>query len=119
MNNTMDLTPYCEDVARRARQASRQLAAATGARKHRWLLSAADALEKRSAEILAANATDVAGAAGLASAQVHRLRLTPDRIRAAATGLREIAALPDPVGRVLDSSVRPNGLQVHKVAVPL
>src|SRR6185312_5146739 len=51
--------------------------------------------------------------------QVDRLRLTTDRLRAMATGVREVAALPDPIGRVLDSSVRPNGLQVHKVSVPL
>ena len=56
---------------------------------------------------------------GLTGAQIDRLRLTPDRIQAAAAGLREVAALPEPVGRVLDSSVRPNGLQVLKVGVPL
>src|SRR5205807_2106111 len=55
----------------------------------------------------------------LTPAQIDRLRLTPERIGAAATGLREVAALPDPIGRVLDSSVRPNGLHVHKVGVPL
>ena len=67
------------------------------------------------------NARDVAAAeaSDLNAAQVDRLRLTPARIRAAASGLREIAALPDPIGRVLDSSVRPNGLKVHKVGVPL
>src|SRR6266851_1540369 len=52
-------------------------------------------------------------------AKPDRLRLTPERLAAAAGGLRTIAVLPDPVGRVLDSSVRPNGLQVHKVGVPL
>jgi glutamate-5-semialdehyde dehydrogenase len=117
----MDLPAYCEDLARRACQASRQLAAARGARKNGWLVSAADGLEKRTPEILAANAKDVASAtdAGVAAAQIDRLRLTVERVRAAATGLREIAALPDPVGRVLTSNVRPNGLHVHKIAVPL
>ena len=117
----MDLSDYCEDLGRRARAASRLLATATGAQKNRWLAAAALALEKRAAEILAANAGDVAaaGKAELTPAQIDRLRLTPERLRAAATGLREVAALPDPVGRVLDSSVRPNGLQVHKVSVPL
>lgn len=117
----MDLPAYCEDLARRARQASRLLAAAPGARKNGWLGAAADGLEKRTPEILAANARDVASAAeaGLAAAQIDRLRLTPERVRAAAAGLREIAALPDPVGRVLGSNVRPNGLHIHKVAVPL
>jgi glutamate-5-semialdehyde dehydrogenase len=68
-----------------------------------------------------ANALDLgqAAALGLTGALIDRLRLTESRIRAAAAGLREVAALPDPVGRVLDSSVRPNGLHVHKVSVPL
>src|SRR5438132_3502275 len=117
----MDLDAYCTDLARRAREAARALATATGERKNGWLQKAADALEKRIPQILEANARDLAGAAAqeLAAAQIDRLRLTPERIRAAATGLREIAALADPVGRVLDSSVRPNGLHVHKVGVPL
>jgi glutamate-5-semialdehyde dehydrogenase len=117
----MDLSSYCDDLARRARAASRLLATSTGNRKNRWLHLSADNLEKRSAEIVHANGKDIAAAgdAGLTAAQVDRLRLTPERIRAAANGLREIAALPDPVGRVLDSTVRPNGLHVHKVAVPL
>jgi glutamate-5-semialdehyde dehydrogenase len=117
----MELATYCDDLAQRARQASRLLATAAGARKNRWLLEAADALEDRGAAILDANARDVAAAdeAGLTAAQIDRLRLSPERLHAAATGLREVAALPDPVGRVLDSSVRPNGLRVHKVAVPL
>src|SRR5262249_44557070 len=55
----------------------------------------------------------------LSSAQIDRLRLNLDRLRSASAGLREIAALPDPVGRILDSSIRPNGLQVQKVGVPL
>jgi glutamate-5-semialdehyde dehydrogenase len=117
----MDLIRYCEDVACRARAASRLLATATGARKNCWLLSAADALEQQTASIIEANRQDLGAAeeGGLASAQIDRLRLTPDRIAAAAAGLRVVAALPDPVGRVLDSNVRPNGLHVHKVAVPL
>src|SRR5262249_6032358 len=55
----------------------------------------------------------------LTAAQVDRLRLTPARLRSAAAGIREIIALPDPVGRVLESRKRPNGLEVHKVGVPL
>jgi glutamate-5-semialdehyde dehydrogenase len=117
----MDLPAYCEDLGRRARAASRALGTATGEKKNRWLRQAAAALESRCPEILQANARDVAGAAeaGLSAAQTDRLRLNPDRVRAMAAGLREVAALPDPVGRVLDSSVRPNGLQVFKVGVPL
>ena len=117
----MDLTAYCDDLGRRARQASRQLATVPGERKNRGLLLAAAALESRAPEILAANEKDLAAAPGygLNAAATDRLRLTTDRLRAMAAGLREIVALPDPIGRVLDSSVRPNGLQVHKVSVPL
>ena len=111
---------YAEDLARRAEAASRLLAPIIGARKNAWLMHAADALEKRATEILAANAKDIAVAqASLSAANIDRLRLTPERIRAAANGLRGIVALPDPVGRVLDSSVRPNGLHIHKISVPL
>ncbi len=115
-----DIT-YAADLARRARAASRLLAPAIGDRKNRWLHHAADSLERRTSEIIDANAKDVAGAkqANLSAANIDRLTLTPSRIRAAADGLRQIAALPDPVGRVLDSSVRPNGLHIHKVSVPL
>jgi glutamate-5-semialdehyde dehydrogenase len=117
----MDLQAYCDDLARRARAAARELALAIGAQKNRWLADSAAALETRTAEILQANEKDLAAAKdnGLSAAQIDRLRLTPERIRGMAAGLREIAALPDPVGRVLDSSMRPNGLQVLKVGVPL
>jgi glutamate-5-semialdehyde dehydrogenase len=114
-----DLAAACEDLGRRARTASRLLATALGAQKNCWLLRAADDLQARTPEILEANARDLAAAEGLGKASLDRLRLTPERIRAAAVGLREVAALPDPVGRVLDSSTRPNGLQVQKVGVPL
>ncbi len=91
------------------------------ARKDRWLLRSADALVERQAELLAANERDLAGAKslGLTTAQIDRLRLTPDRLSAAADGLRQIAALPDPVGQGRGSCVRPNGLEIHKVGVPL
>jgi glutamate-5-semialdehyde dehydrogenase len=117
----MTPTTYAEDLACRARVASRPLATVPSEHKNRWLLNAADRLEKRTAEILDANAADIAMAtqAQLSTANLDRLRLTAERIRAAAEGLREIAALPDPVGRVLESSTRPNGLQVKKVSVPI
>ena len=120
-SNPTDLTTYCLDLARRARAASRLLATASGASKNAWLLGTADALEQRSDEVLAANEKDLAGATelGLSSAQIDRLRLTPTRLHDAAAGLREVAALPDPVGQVRASTVRPNGLEVHKVGVPL
>jgi glutamate-5-semialdehyde dehydrogenase len=117
----MDLLAYCEDLGRRARAAARVLATAPGERKNCCLLMAAGQMEERTAEILEANERDLAQARefDLTAAQMDRLRLTPERITAAAAGLRDVAALPDPVGRVLDSSVRPNGLHVHKVGVPL
>jgi glutamate-5-semialdehyde dehydrogenase len=116
-----DLPAYCLDLARRARVASRILATVRGALKDRWLLNTAEALTHRSTEILAANQRDLAGAAaaGLSPAAVDRLRLTPERIREMAEGLRAVAALADPVGQVRSSTVRPNGLEVQKVGVPL
>src|SRR5947208_3954571 len=116
-----DLVSYCADLGRRARAAARVLASARGEDKNAWLLRSATSLEKNREAILEANRTDIEAAPryGLSSAQVDRLRLTPERLGTAAAGLREIAALPDPVGRVIDSNVRPNGLQVQKVAVPL
>lgn len=118
---SIELEQLCVELGRRARQAERLLRAATGAQKNAWLLNSADSLRKRRDEILAANARDMesARAAGLNAALLDRLLLTPARLEAAATTLREIAALPEPIGRILDSSIRPNGLRVTKVAVPL
>lgn len=117
---TSELQAYCHDLARRACEASRLIARATGAQKNRWLLDVAALLEKHTAALLEANVRDVsANVTTLTAAQVDRLKLTPERIGDAAAGLREVAALPDPVGRVINSSVRPNGLQVLKVGVPL
>jgi glutamate-5-semialdehyde dehydrogenase len=116
----MTTTSYADDLGRRARLASRLLANAPTDRKNHWLLLAADALERRLAETLDANTQDVAAAqAELSAANIDRLRLTPERVRAAAKGLREIAALPDPVGRILDSKTRINGLRIDKTSVPL
>src|SRR5579884_4154983 len=116
-----ELASYCENLGRHARAAARVLAVTKGADKDCWLRRVAADVESRTPEILQANARDLAAAeqAQLTKAQIDRLRLTPERLHAAADGLRQVAALPDPVGRVLDSSVRPNGLHVHKVGVPL
>lgn len=116
-----DLAAYCDDLGRKARAAAQSLATTTGERKNRWLDLAAAALESRTPELLAANARDLAAAEelGLTPAQIDRLRLSPERLRGMAAGLREVRALPDPIGRVLDSNIRPNGLQVLKVGVPL
>ncbi len=118
---TGSLEALCRDLARRAKAATTSLATARTAEKNAWLLAAADALLARSDEILAANAEDVAAAPGfgLTAASIDRLTLTPARLRAAADGLRQVAALPDPVGEVREGGRRPNGLEVLKVGVPL
>jgi glutamate-5-semialdehyde dehydrogenase len=97
------------------------LATASTAAKNRWLSDTAASLESKTAELLAANARDIDRAAefNLTPAQIDRLRLTPARVQAVAAGMREVAALPDPIGRILDGGVRPNGLEVRKIGVPI
>ena len=116
-----DLKSYCHDVALRAKQASAQLATVTGEQKNAWLRQSAQLLRERNGEIFSANELDIQAAPeyGLTDAQVDRLRLDNDRIEGIASALEEIAMLPDPIGQVIDSSVRPNGLLVNKVRVPL
>src|SRR4051812_29657567 len=99
-----DLTTYCRELAQRVRSAARALTVVKGDQKNAWLLGSADALEEREDEILQANQRDMEAAAGraLTNALAERRRMTPARLRAAADGLRQIAALPDPVGRVSD-----------------
>jgi glutamate-5-semialdehyde dehydrogenase len=116
-----DLAAYCRQAAVRAKAASVQLATVPGEHKNAWLRDAAARLRKRTRELLDANAADVAAAPGfgLTEAAIDRLRLTPARIEAIAAGLEQVAALADPVGEVIESSVRPNGLQIVKSRVPL
>ena len=93
----------------------------SSAAKDAALHAAADLLVERADELLDANQVDVARAeaAGSSAAIVDRLRLTPARVDAMAAGLRKVAALPDPVGEVADGWVRPNGLRIRRVRVPL
>jgi len=116
-----DLQAYCVDVARRAKRASAELALVTGAQKREWLCRSAQLLSERGVALTEANRLDLAAAPefGLTDAQIDRLRLTPDRIKSIATALQEVAALPEPVGEIISSSIRPNGLEVQKVRVPL
>jgi glutamate-5-semialdehyde dehydrogenase len=109
------------DRCRAARDASRRLAALPTAEKDAGLHRLADALEARTPEILEANARDLeAGVeAGLSAALLDRLTLDAGRIAAIAAQVRDVAALPDPVGEVLDGSRLPNGLDVTKVRTPL
>ncbi len=114
-------SPSIAELGRRAKAASRVLATASTAAKDDALRGAADLLVARSAEILEANATDVARAEadGVSATVVDRLRLNDARIESMAGGLRQVAGLPDPVGEVLDGWVRPNGLRISRVRVPL
>jgi len=116
-----DLQASCEETARRAHTAAQTLATTSGAARDRWLHEVIVELAGRQDEILAANARDLelARSQGLAETIFDRLQLTAERLQVAAAGLRQVAALPDPIGRVLDSNMRPNGLQVLKVGVPL
>ncbi|HEY8527492.1 MAG TPA: glutamate-5-semialdehyde dehydrogenase [Acidimicrobiales bacterium] len=109
------------DLGRRARTASRAVATASTELKNAALTAAADLLVERTDDLLAANAADVerAEAAGASATVVDRLRLSPERVAGMAGGLRQVAALPDPVGEVTEGWVRPNGLRIHKVRVPL
>jgi len=109
------------ELAQRAKRAAAELARATGAQKQQWLRQGAQLLGQRSAALAEANHLDLAAAPGygLSDAQVDRLRLTPPRIQAMAAAMEEVAALPEPVGEIISSSIRPNGLEVQKVRVPL
>jgi glutamate-5-semialdehyde dehydrogenase len=109
------------DLCRAAKRAARVLATIDSATKDGALLAMADALEARTAEILEANARDLEAGreAGLSSALMDRLALDAGRVAAMAAGVREIVALQDPVGEVLDGFRLPNGLDVRKVRVPL
>jgi len=108
-----------EQAARAARAATTALAAAPTAIKDQALMLAAAALREHAGGIIAANAEDIAAAPGLSPAFRDRLLLNTARVEAMAKGLEEVAALPDPVGRVLSEWKRPNGLRLQRVAQPL
>ena len=109
------------ELGSRAKAAARVLATSSSTRKDDALHAAADLLVASSDPILAANAVDVARAEtdGVSPTVVDRLRLTEARIESMAGGLRQVAGLADPVGEVLDGWVRPNGLAISRVRVPL
>ena len=108
-------------AARAARAAQRSVAGARREVKDAGLCAMADHLVEAAPRILAANGADLerARAAGMRAGLVDRLALTPERIGAIADSLREIAALPDPVGEIVDGRTLPNGLRVRRVRVPL
>ena len=107
--------------AQAAKQAAAKLAVTSTAVKNAALLAMAAALEAQQAEILAANERDMTAAAakGMKSSMLDRLKLTAERIRGMADGLRQVAGLADPVGNVIDGKTLPNGLHITKIRVPL
>lgn len=116
-----DLAQLVTTLAHRARAASLVLANVPRERKDAALLRLAGMLEAAGPELLAANASDLASpeAAALPAATRDRLTLTPERLRHLAESVRQVAALPDPVGDILEESTRPNGLHLRKVRVPI
>ena len=116
-----DIKQYMKTVGQQARAASRLMAQADTNAKNRALENIATAILLNSAKLIAENAKDVASARanGLDAASVDRLTLTEKTVQSMAEGLRQIAALPDPIGGISDMSFRPSGIQVGKMRVPL
>ena len=117
----MTLTEQMTQLAKQAKAASRELAKLTTAEKNACLLAMATALEQNAEAIKTANALDMEFGAshGLSSAMLDRLKLDDKRIAGMAKGLREVAVLPDPVGKILDERTRPNGLKLQKISTPI
>ena len=109
-----------KELLEQAKAAKSRVAALGTEEKNRGLLAMADSLEAHAGEILKANAEDLTQAQGkISEVMQDRLRLTEGRIQAMAQGIRQVAALPDPVGLILDSHTRPDGLKIDKVSVPM
>jgi len=117
----MSTAEYVEGIARKAREASRELAHTSSARKNAALRGMAARLRKNSKSLISENAKDLEAAesAGLSKAFLDRLRLDEKRVEAMARGIEEVAALPDPVGEVIEGRVLPNGLRLSKVRIPI
>jgi glutamate-5-semialdehyde dehydrogenase len=117
----LDLDKYCTDVALRAKRAAARLATTSTNVKNEWLRRSASLLREHEERITEANARDLAAAPGygLADTAIDRLQLSRKRIEEIAIGLEQIADLPDPIGEVMRTTNRPNGLKIDKVRVPL
>jgi len=114
------VTEMLEQLLKDAKQARAEVAALDTERKNAALCAMADALSAHSEAILSANAADLSDAAGrISEVMLDRLRLTPERIAGMAQGIRDVAALPDPVGEILESNTRADGLEIRKVSVPM
>lgn len=118
---TSDVLTYMQGLGQAAREASRVLASASTAQKNNALLATAQELEQASQSLLAANAKDMAAGRknGLDDAMLDRLELTPKRIEEMIEGLRQVAALPDPIGEIQGMHYVPSGIQLGKMRVPL
>jgi glutamate-5-semialdehyde dehydrogenase len=118
---TMDVTAHVTAKARAAKEAARALALASTRAKNEALLQMARGLEEKTAPVLEANRADLerGRAAGLTPAFIDRLTLSEGRIEEMAAGLRQVAALPDPVGETVEAWRRPNGIEISRVRVPL
>ena len=116
-----DLHEYCLRTAKSAKAASLELPTLSGGTKNAWLIASARAIREQTDLLVAANAKDLANAPGfgLTPAAIDRLTLTPKSLESVAQGLEQVAALNNPVGEILESNIRPNGLEVQKVRVPL
>jgi len=116
-----DLTEYVGETAAKARSASRLLATVPPHAKNDWLQRVAASIRRRREELLAANEQDIARAPkfGLSEAATDRLRLTESRLEKMAVAVEQIVGLPDPVGEIIDGHVRPNGLRLSRIRVPL
>jgi glutamate-5-semialdehyde dehydrogenase len=117
----LDIKQYVSDKAKKAKAASRALANISTEIKNNALFKMAAGLEKESTKLISENRKDLVAAEqkGLSKAMIDRLTLNAERIKAMADGLREVAALPDPVGEVLGIRRRPNGMEVGKMRVPI
>jgi glutamate-5-semialdehyde dehydrogenase len=117
--DALDTRQTVESMARAARAAAHALGLSTGATRNAALTEAARLIRARSNDILAANARDMAEAKGLTAALTDRLMLDAARVEAMAKGVEEVAALPDPLGRITADWTRPNGLRITRISVPL
>jgi len=117
----LNLDHYCRDVASRAKRASVCLATTSTSVKNEWLRRSARLLRDNADQIIEANTQDLAAAPGygLSDAAIDRLRLDANRVDEIAAGLEQVADLPDPIGEVLRTTDRPNGLRIEKIRVPL
>jgi glutamate-5-semialdehyde dehydrogenase len=121
MNETDTIHNLVEGIARQARAAALRTATLSTEQKNRALNALADLIEENETLLLNENARDLAAARALdlPKPMIERLTFSTPRIKAMADGVREVAALPDPVGEELERTVRPNGLDIRKVRVPI